>query len=44
MPWSNDKIRVYYNIPQVIGECRAIFTNSAKGTRGKKFLTPEEET
>lgn len=44
MPWSNDKIRVYYNIAQVKGECRAIFTNSAKGPAGKKFLTPEEET
>ena len=44
MEWSNDKIRIYYNIPQVEGECRAVFTNTAKGPIGKKFLTPEEET
>ena len=39
MSWSNDKIRIYYNIPQVKGESRAIFTNTAKGPEGKKFLT-----
>ena len=44
MSWSNDKIRIYYNIPQVKGECKAIFTNTAKGPSGKKFLTAEEQS
>lgn len=42
MEWSNDKIRIYYNIPQVPGQAVAIFHNTAKGTAGKKFLLPEE--
>ena len=44
MPWSNDKVRIYYHIPQKEGECRAVFTNTADGRIGKKSLTEEEET
>ena len=44
MPWSNDKIRIYYNIPQIEGECKATFKNTAKGPIGKKFLTAKEQT
>lgn len=44
MFWSNDKIRIYYNIPLIIGVSRGIFSNTAKSIMGKQNLTKEEET
>ena len=43
MMWSNNRIRVIYQIPLVAGECRAEFENDAKGPIGRKSLTKEEE-